>query len=68
MVGLVYTKKENALLRAQHVQHVDDQIIGLACILATRKAQENKRNQCATTIPKMKPGLKKLSEKASFEA
>lgn len=67
MVGLVYTKKENALLRAQHVQHVDDQIIGLACILATRKAQENK-NQCATTIPKMKPGLKILSEKASFEA
>lgn len=66
MVGLVHTKKENALLRAQHVQHVDDQIIGLACILATRKAQEIKRNKCATTIPKMKPGLKEFIRKSQF--
>lgn len=66
MVGLVYTKKENALLRAQHVQHVDDQIIGLACILATRKAQENKRNKYATKAPKMEARTKRFYQQNMY--
>lgn len=34
-VGVILSKKENALIGVQHVQNVVDQIIGLAYVLAT---------------------------------